>query len=49
MADIPVLRRVMLMACCKVTDLGAQDTPSSTTPLSAANTATRQLSIFGHT
>ena len=49
MADIPVLRRVMLMACCKVTDRGAQDTPSSTTPLSAANTTTRQLSIFGHT
>ena len=49
MADMPVLRRVMLTACCTVTDRGAQDTPSSTTPLSAANTATRHLSIRGHT
>ena len=49
MADMPVLRRVMLTACCTVTERGAQDTPSSTTPLSAANTATRQRFMGGHT
>ena len=47
--DIPVTCRVMFTACCRVTDRGAQDTPSSTTPLSAANTATRHLSMAGHT
>ena len=48
-ADIPVLRKVMFTACCNVTDGGVQDTPSATTPLSAANTATRHLSMAGHT
>ena len=48
-ADMPVLRRVMLTACCSVTDWGAQDTPSATTPLSAANTATRHFLTVGHT
>ena len=49
MADMPVFRRVMLIACCSVTDRGAQDTPSSTTPLAAANTATRHASMGAHT
>ena len=48
-ADMPVLRRVMFTACRKVTDWGAQDTPSVTTPLSAANTATRHFPIAGQT
>ena len=47
MEDIPVTRRVIFTACCRVTERGAQDTPSSTTPLSAANTATRHLSMAG--
>ena len=48
-ADMPVLRRVMFTACCTVTDWGAQDTPSATTPLSAANTATRHFFTSGQT
>ena len=46
-ADMPVLCRVMFTACCTVTDWGAQDTPSATTPLSAASTVTRHRSIRG--
>ena len=46
-ADIPVLCRVMFTACCTVTDWGAQDTPSATTPLSAASTVTRHRRTSG--
>ena len=49
MADMPVLRKVIFTACCNVTDGGVQDTPSATTPLSAANTATRQLPMAEQT
>ena len=49
MADMPVLRKVIFTACCNVTDGGVQDTPSATTPLSAANTATRHLPMAGQT
>ena len=36
--DAPVRPRVRLMDCARVTDCGADDTPSQTTPLSAAST-----------
>ena len=38
--DMPVRPRVMLTACSRVTDCGAQLTPSAQTPLSAAKTST---------
>ena len=37
--EAPVLARVRLMVCIRVTDWGALETPSSTTPLSAAKTS----------
>ena len=39
--DMPVRCRVMLTLWLSVTDWGVQDTPSATTPLSAAKTSTR--------
>ena len=36
--DAPVKPRVRLIDCASVTDCGAELTPSSTTPLSAART-----------
>ena len=36
--EAPVTPRVRLTVCAAVTDCGAEDTPSSTTPLSAAKT-----------
>ena len=43
--EAPVLARVRLTVCIRVTDWGALDTPSSTTPLSAAKTSKWVLSM----
>ena len=47
--DAPVFARVRFTVCCKVTDWGALDTPSATTPLSAAKTSRWVFSTRLHT
>ena len=48
-ADMPVLPRVIFIACASVTLCGVEATPSATIPLSAANTTMRVFSMRLHT